>query len=130
MLDVETDEMAVWLLRSRQQFTDREINPHPILPLPIFQGLMYDEEIGHFDSACILSSIHRLGMQNTESPTAAEVYDLVRTTRGVRHPVICNVGHNQLEKLTNGQPLDQMALSTELTDESTLSEDSGLARQQ
>lgn len=125
IMDAEGDDMSLWIVASRQALADRETEPEAefSLPmLPIFQGLMHSEETGHFDSACILPSVRRLGKQSSEAPTAAEVYELVRKSRGVRYPVVSQLPKDQLQQWAEKKPLEPVPSSPELTNGSTASE--------
>lgn len=92
--------MAVLLseITKRARRMRRSENP----TVPIFQGLMRNGDYG-YDAACILDSIHRLGVQGPEQPTLQEACRLVRKTLTVVDPGSMSVSQRKMEALSGGR---------------------------
>lgn len=117
MVDVEHEDMPVWLFVSRQQLKDRMLAatfPEPILPLPVFRGLMQDEE-KTYDTACILPSIRQLCTAGEATKTMfSEVCERVRATRCIVDPVVFVLPDDQFVKFEAGEPLDNPGPTADL----------------
>ncbi len=90
VVDVEHEDMPLWLFVSRQQLKDRILDAgscEPNLPLPVFEGLMRDGE-KIYDSACLLPSIRQLGATKEARKSFREVCERVRATRCIIDPII------------------------------------------
>lgn len=99
MLDPESDAMPLWLLCSRRRLQERvEENGCDVPQLPIFEGLMQNEDYG-YDAACILDSVHRIGMEGPDRPTFEEACELVRKTRAVVDPGSLYASKAMLEEI-------------------------------
>ncbi|KAM7214401.1 hypothetical protein V8F06_010239 [Rhypophila decipiens] len=109
IIDVEDENYPVWIVASRQQFKDHYHDQgedyEPLFPLPIFRGLMSDES-ADYDCACILDSIHRLGLDNPMAPDFSEVLDIIRSTRCIIGPVHHPLPPEQLTKYVNNEQFD------------------------
>ncbi|KAK4209606.1 hypothetical protein QBC37DRAFT_391115 [Rhypophila decipiens] len=109
IIDVEDENYPVWIVASRQQlkdhYHDQGEDYEPLFPLPIFWGLMSDES-ADYDCACILVSIHRLGLDNPMAPDFSEVLDIIRSTRCIIDPVHHPLPPEQLTKYVNNEQFD------------------------
>lgn len=106
ILDAESDAMPLWLFCSRPRLQERvEENGQDIPQLPIFKGLMQNEDYG-YDAASILDSVNRLGAQGPDCPTFEEACELVRKTRAVVDPGSLYGSIEKLEELV-GEPLPE-----------------------
>lgn len=118
IVDAESKEMPMWIVVCCQALKDRAKGYYyhePISPLPIFRGLMKDEN-GYYDSACILSSLHQLSTSHTTASTAAfsEACDLVRKTRAIRDPAAYQLHKDQFQKyVANELPEDPYSFTIE-----------------
>lgn len=98
VLDAESEAMPLWILSSRRFLQERyERFGKSNLQLPIFKGLMQDEEYG-YDAACILESVHRLG----DRPTLQEACDMVLKTRAVVDPGSMCASIEKMEEIIGG----------------------------
>lgn len=86
MIDVGNQALPVWILTSRIQLRDHvEEDGDDIPQLPIFRGLMMNDEYG-YHAACILSSVHQLNDSPSAEPDFEKVLRLVSKTRSAGDP--------------------------------------------
>lgn len=113
MLDVEDEKLPMWLVASRQQLKDHIINAGlsepAILPLPIFNGLLSDEN-ADYDCARILDSVRHLGLgldlDNPAAPAFKDVVNTIRDTRRIWDPIYSELPRSQLERYAANEPFD------------------------
>jgi hypothetical protein len=86
MIDIGNPHMPVWILISHVQLRDHvEEDGDNIPQLPIFRGLMMNEEYG-YDAACILSSVHEISPDPSKLRDFEAVLERVFRTRSVSDP--------------------------------------------
>lgn len=95
--------MPLWLLCSRRQLQERVWEGWFPPQLPIFKGLIKNEDYG-YDVACILDSVHRLGAQGPDQPNFESACELVRKTHSVLDPAALRASKTKMEELM-GEPV-------------------------
>ena len=111
VVDVEHEDMPLWLLAPRAQLQKRLDNPsYPIEPLrnlPIFDGLLQKEDDCEYDCACILSSLHRLGKSppDPDAPSFQEACEMMRKTRATVDPAAILLPKERIQDFIGDEPL-------------------------
>ncbi|KAH8889247.1 hypothetical protein GQ53DRAFT_748345 [Thozetella sp. PMI_491] len=110
-VDVDSDDMPLWLLAPRSQLQARLNNPwwgpyHAIRQLPMFNGLLENDDCG-YDCACILPSIRRLGSRppNPDAPSFDEACQLIRATRAIIDPAGLLLTMDRVKDFNGGVPM-------------------------
>lgn len=102
VVDIEHQDMPLWILCAQRTLREHVEDEGWFVPhLPIFKGLMQQDEGLGYDIACILDSIRRLGVQEPGQPTFEEACDLVGRTRAVGDPGYLYVSKAKDQEIAN-----------------------------
>ncbi|KAH8896967.1 hypothetical protein GQ53DRAFT_761036 [Thozetella sp. PMI_491] len=114
VVDVDSDDMPLWILAPRSQQQLRltgpyRSRPNPVHPLPMFNGLLENEDVG-FDCACIIPSIRRLGVRppGPGAPSYHEACELIQKTRAVIDPAALRLPVEKIANFNGGVSLQKL----------------------
>ncbi|KAK7750140.1 hypothetical protein SLS62_007889 [Diatrype stigma] len=111
VVDVEHEDMPLWILAPRAQLQKRLDNASypgtPVLPLPIFGGLMSKEDDSGYDCACIIPSLRSLGRRppDPDATSFQDACELVRKTRAVIDPAALLLPEERVSEFMGGVSL-------------------------
>lgn len=111
IVDVEHEDMPVWLVAPRMQLQKRLDNPfcpwNPVRHLPIFEGLLSKDDDCGYDCACILPSLRSLGRRTSdpEPPSFQVACELIRKTRTTVDPAALMLPRERALEFMDGEPL-------------------------
>ncbi len=116
IVDVDSEDMPLWILAPRSQQQLRLSGPYttwpnPTRPLPIFNGLLENDDIG-YDCACILPPVRRLGTRppDPDAPSFDKACELIRNTRATIDPAGLRFPRDKVKEFNGGVPLQSSSL--------------------
>lgn len=122
VVDVESKDLPLWILAPRSQQQLRVSGPytsrsHPKRPLPIFNGLLENDDVG-YDCACILPSVRLLGNRppSADGPSFDEACELIRKTRATIDPAGLRYPMDKVKEFNGGMPVPRRSQTNTYSD--------------